>query len=91
MKKQEARLLWFTLERWITIINVCLFFLYIDVIFKELARSTEDFNGAMLKAVSVEAGMIALRRKATEVNHEDFVEGINAVKSKKKAKLYYYS
>ena len=61
------------------------------VSFKELARSTEDFNGAMLKAVAVEAGMIALRRGATEVRHEDFVEGINAVKAKKKAKLYYYS
>lgn len=59
--------------------------------FKELARSTEDFNGAMLKAVAVEAGMIALRRGGTEVTHEDFVEGINVVKSKKKAKLYYYS
>jgi 26S proteasome regulatory subunit T5 len=35
--------------------------------------------------------MIALRRNAREVNHEDFVEGINAVKAKKKAKLYYYS
>lgn len=45
----------------------------------------------MLKAVCVEAGMIALRRGAGEVNHEDFVEGINTVKSKKKAKLYYYS
>jgi 26S proteasome regulatory subunit T5 len=59
--------------------------------FKELARSTEDFNGAMLKAVAVEAGMIALRRGGTEVTHEDFVEGVNSVKSKKKAKLYYYS
>lgn len=59
--------------------------------FKELARSTDDFNGAMLKAVAVEAGMIALRRSGTEVSHEDFVEGINAVKSKKKAKLYYFS
>jgi len=58
--------------------------------FKELARSTEDFNGAMLKAVAVEAGMMALRRGGTEVKHEDFVEGINSVKSKKKAKLYYY-
>jgi 26S proteasome regulatory subunit T5 len=45
----------------------------------------------MLKAVAVEAGMIALRRGATEVKHEDFVEGVNSVKSKKKAKLYYYS
>ena len=64
---------------------------YLDVNFKELARSTDDFNGAMLKAVAVEAGMIALRRGATEVKHEDFVEGVNSVKSKKKAKLYYYS
>jgi 26S proteasome regulatory subunit T5 len=59
--------------------------------FKELSRSTEDFNGAMLKAVAVEAGMQALRRSGVEVTHEDFVEGINSVKSKKKAKLYYYS
>jgi 26S proteasome regulatory subunit T5 len=63
----------------------------LDVNFKELARSTDDFNGAMLKAVAVEAGMIALRRGATEVKHEDFVEGTNSVKSKKKTKLYYYS
>lgn len=35
-----------------------------DVNFEELARSTEDFNGAMLKAVCVEAGMVALRRSA---------------------------
>jgi 26S proteasome regulatory subunit T5 len=38
-----------------------------DVNFEELARSTDDFNGAQLKAVSVEAGMLALRRDATEV------------------------
>ena len=63
----------------------------LDVNFKELARSTDDFNGAMLKAVCVEAGMLALRRGAAEVTHEDFVEGVNCVKSKKKAKLYYFS
>ena len=44
--------------------------------FKEFARMTDDFNGAMLKAVAVEAGMLALRRGANEVCHEDFVEGI---------------
>ena len=59
--------------------------------FKEFARMTDDFNGAMLKAVCVEAGMIALRRGATEVSHNDYVEGINQVKAKKKKKLYYYS
>ena len=35
--------------------------------FKEFARMTDDFNGAMLKAVCVEAGMIALRRGGSEV------------------------
>lgn len=59
--------------------------------FKEFARMTDDFNGAMLKAVCVEAGMIALRRGGSEVTHNDYVEGINQVKAKKKAKLYYYS
>jgi len=43
--------------------------------FQELARCTEDFNGAQCKAVCVEAGMIALRREATEVTHEDYMEG----------------
>ncbi len=41
----------------------------------------------MLKAVCVEAGMIALRRGAAELSH---VEGVNCVKAKKKAKLYYF-
>lgn len=40
-----------------------------DVNFEELARSTDDFNGAQLKAVCIEAGMLALRRDATEVCH----------------------
>jgi len=62
-----------------------------SVNFKEFARMTDDFNGAMLKAVCVEAGMIALRRGAAEVTHNDYVEGINQVKAKKKGKLYYYS
>lgn len=59
--------------------------------FEELARSTEDFNGAMLKAVCVEAGMIALRRDAPIIKHEDFVEGISAVQMKKKTEVNYYS
>lgn len=41
--------------------------------------------------VCVEAGMLALRRDAIEVNHEDFNEGIIAVQAKKKAKLSYYA
>ncbi|XP_028126584.1 26S proteasome regulatory subunit 6A homolog [Camellia sinensis] len=38
-----------------------------DVNFEELAPSIDDFNGAQLKAVCVEAGMLVLRRDATEV------------------------
>jgi 26S proteasome regulatory subunit T5 len=62
-----------------------------DVNFEELSRSTEDFNGAMLKAVCVEAGMIALRREAAIIAHEDFVEGIQAVQMKKKQEQNYYT
>uniref|UniRef100_A0A453GAG4 AAA+ ATPase domain-containing protein n=1 Tax=Aegilops tauschii subsp. strangulata TaxID=200361 RepID=A0A453GAG4_AEGTS len=62
-----------------------------DVNFEELARSTDDFNGAQLKAVCVEAGMLALRRDATEVIHEDFNEGIIQVQAKKKSSLNYYA
>lgn len=59
--------------------------------FGELARSCEDFNGAMLKAVCVEAGMTALRRDATELHHEDFMQGISEVQAKKKVNLQYYA
>lgn len=62
-----------------------------DVNFVELARSTDDFNGAMLKAVAVEAGMIALRRGGSEIHHEDFMEGIQEVMAKKKTALQYYA
>ncbi|CBZ55613.1 hypothetical protein NCLIV_060380 [Neospora caninum Liverpool] len=62
-----------------------------DVNFRELARSTDDFNGAQLKAVCVEAGMVALRRGATELCHEDFVEGVAQVQAKKKSSLNYFT
>ena len=48
-----------------------------DVNYEELARSTDDFNGAQLKAVCVEAGMIALREGATKLTHEHFLSGIS--------------
>ena len=62
-----------------------------DVNFDELARSTDDFNGAQCKAVCVEAGMIALRREATLVTHEDFMDAILEVQAKKKQNLNYYA
>lgn len=58
-----------------------------DVNFEELARSTEDFNGAMLKSVCTEAGVQALRADRSEIVHEDFVEGIITVQAKKKPAL----
>jgi len=62
-----------------------------EVNYEELARCTDDFNGAMLKAVCVEAGMIALRREAKELIHEDYMDGILEVQSKKKSNLVYYA
>ena len=47
-----------------------------DVNFEELARSTDEFNAAQLKAVCVEAGMIALREGASKLSHEHFHSGI---------------
>jgi 26S proteasome regulatory subunit T5 len=61
-----------------------------DIDFKELARSTEDFNCAQVKAVCVEGGMCALRRNSKIIVHEDFVEGISVVLSKKKMNLNYF-
>ena len=59
--------------------------------YEEIARTTQDFNGAQLKAVCVEAGMIALRREATEICHEDFQQGVLEVQSKKKKSLAYFA
>jgi len=50
--------------------------------FEEISRITNDFNGAQLKAVCVEAGMIALRREGVEIAHEDFTEAVSEVQAK---------
>lgn len=62
-----------------------------DVNFDELARCCDEFNGAQCKAICVEAGMLALRRGAVELNHEDFMEGIQEVMAKKKTALQYFA
>lgn len=62
-----------------------------EVNYDELSRSCEDFNGAQCKAICVEAGMIALRRNASQVTHEDFMEAIQEVQAKKKTTLQYYA
>ena len=53
----------------------------------ELARSTDEFGGAMLKAVCVEAGMIALRSGKSKISHEHYVDAIAEVQAKKKVSL----
>ncbi|KAI6123929.1 26S proteasome subunit P45 [Pisolithus croceorrhizus] len=62
-----------------------------DVNYEELSRSSDEFNGAQLKATCVEAGMIALREGATKVTHEHFLSGIAEVQSKKKNDLMYFA
>lgn len=62
-----------------------------DVNFDELARSTDDFNGAQCKAVCVEAGMIALKKNKSTVEHNDFMDAIFEVLAKKKSNMAYYA
>lgn len=57
----------------------------------ELARSTDEFNGAQLKAVTVEAGMIALRSGKSKITHEDFVDAIGEVQARKSKSVSFYA
>ena len=50
----------------------------------ELARSTDEFGGAQLKAVCVEAGMIALRSGQAKITHEHYVDAVVEVQGRKK-------
>lgn len=54
----------------------------------ELARSTDEFGGAQLKAVCVEAGMIALRSGQSKISHEHYVDAISEVQAKKKVCIH---
>jgi len=62
-----------------------------DINWMELARSTDEFGGAQLKAVCVEAGMIALRSGKTKVGHEHYVDAISEVQAKKKDTVNFYA
>ncbi|KAI9815349.1 MAG: 26S proteasome regulatory subunit 6A [Pycnora praestabilis] len=57
----------------------------------ELARSTDEFGGAQLKAVCVEAGMIALRGGKQRISHEHYVDAIAEVQAKKKETVNFYA
>jgi 26S proteasome regulatory subunit T5 len=58
---------------------------------QELARSTDEFGGAQLKAVCVEAGMIALRTGHQKISHEHYVDAISEVQAKKKDTVNFYA
>ncbi|RMZ75328.1 hypothetical protein DV737_g5334, partial [Chaetothyriales sp. CBS 132003] len=62
-----------------------------SVNWSELARSTDEFGGAMLKAVCVEAGMIALRKGNSKITHEHYVDAIAEVTAKKKDTVNFYA
>lgn len=57
----------------------------------ELARSTDEFGGAQLKAVCVEAGMIALRMGKNKISHEHYVDAIAEVAAKKSKAIGFYA
>ncbi|KAL8934557.1 MAG: hypothetical protein Q9216_005849 [Gyalolechia sp. 2 TL-2023] len=57
----------------------------------ELSRSTDEFGGAQLKAVCVEAGMIALRKGMVKIGHEHYVDAIAEVQAKKKDTVNFYA
>jgi hypothetical protein len=42
-----------------------------------VVKKQNEFNGAQLKAVCVEVGMIMLREGTTKLTHEHFVSGIS--------------
>mmetsp|Transcript_22237 Transcript_22237/g.63221 ORF Transcript_22237/g.63221 Transcript_22237/m.63221 type:complete len:442 (+) Transcript_22237:184-1509(+) len=56
-----------------------------DVNYEEIARSTDGFNGAQMKAVAVEAGMLALREECKIIKHRHFQDAVDVVQAKKKS------
>merc|ERR1719464_2371601 len=61
-----------------------------DIKWDEIAAITEEFNGAQCKAIVVEAGMLALRRDSTKIQHADLEEAVEVVKSRKKQSHQYF-
>ncbi|MGC8953503.1 proteasome-activating nucleotidase [Desulfurococcus amylolyticus] len=55
-----------------------------NINFQELARMTDGFTGAEIKAVVTEAGYNAIRDNRRQVTMNDFLKAIEKVRSKKK-------
>lgn len=54
-----------------------------DVDLEELARMTEGFSGADIKAVTVEAGYNAIRDNRVVVNMSDFIDAVKKIMKRK--------
>jgi len=50
-----------------------------DVNLEELARLTEEKNGADIKAICMEAGMYAIRAERTRINRDDFLRALEKI------------
>lgn len=61
-----------------------------DLKLYDVARITENFNGAQLKAVCIEAGMIAIRSCRKIIFHDDFIEALSAVQLKTHVNVDYF-
>jgi len=57
---------------------------------QEIAQMTENFNGAQIKAICMEAGMNAIRNGRKIIVQNDFLEAFLQVQMKKKNGLSYY-
>jgi proteasome regulatory subunit len=63
-----------------------------DINFPELARRTEGFSGAHIKALVTEAGIKALRERSRQVEQRHFIAALNEITDKEHSvKDYIYS
>lgn len=62
-----------------------------DIDLNQIASICNDFSGAQLKAVCVEAGMIALRHNKTMILQSHLEDAVKEVQNKKKVHTQYYA
>lgn len=61
-----------------------------DLKLYEIARITENFNGAQLKAICIEAGMNAIRSCRKIIFHDDFIHALSSIQLKTKTVMDYF-
>jgi len=61
-----------------------------DLKLYEIARITENFNGAQLKAICIEAGMNAIRSCRKIIFHDDFIQALASIQLKTKINVDYF-